>query len=458
VNSIHLQKAKVLFIIGLALLLTCQRPAGPPPGPYAGAELRLEQLSVTCTEVWLKVSLSGVDSAGQGLLRVQLQRDDSTVSDFYFLPPDTIIRDYGLQPGRSYRYRLIRGSGTGSSSPELTITTLDTTSHDFVWEIDTLGDYGSYLKDVWIVDEDDIWVVGYLEKTVYDSAGNSHTSWYDAVHWDGERWEYILFGPAGVIGNGIYAFSDTNIWVATGIIYHWDGHEWQRYHLWDMGILAPEDGGVNKVWGSSPDDVYFVGTGGSIVHWDGAGFEKLESGTEYGLGCVTGTPDGGDVFVCGGSLHPGNLGSILLHIHEGQVETIFETTSIDGGPNDWGYIREMTIIGDTLYLIGAGRDWVAYNYKTGGYEEHMKYTLSAFKGVGPVHIASQGYNDIVVVGDLGELLHFNGLGWYRNDSFKSIFQYQQLVESIAINGNMAVMVGAVFPQGINRGMVVFWRR
>jgi len=39
---------------------------------------------------------------------------------------------------------------------------LDTTSHNFSWDIDTLGLYGSYLNDVAIVDENDIWVVAIL--------------------------------------------------------------------------------------------------------------------------------------------------------------------------------------------------------------------------------------------------------------------------------------------------------
>jgi len=41
---------------------------------------------------------------------------------------------------------------------------MDTTSHNFTWKIDTLGIYGSYLNDVWIVNEDDIWVVGQMRQ------------------------------------------------------------------------------------------------------------------------------------------------------------------------------------------------------------------------------------------------------------------------------------------------------
>jgi len=53
---------------------------------------------------------------------------------------------------------------------------MDTTSHNFIWEIDTLGIGGSYLNDVAIIDENNIWVVGNIE---------TDTATYNAAHWDG---------------------------------------------------------------------------------------------------------------------------------------------------------------------------------------------------------------------------------------------------------------------------------
>jgi len=454
VHSIHLQKAKVLFIIVLVLLLTCQRPSRPPPGPYAGAELRLEQLSVICTEVWLKVSLAGVDSATQGSLEVSLIRNDTLIGNFQFLPPDTIIRDYGLQPGRSYRYRVVRTRGNGSPSPEVMVTTLDTTSHDFVWEIDTLGDYGSYLKDVWIVDEDDIWVVGYLEKTEYDSAGNRHTSWYDAAHWDGERWEFVLFGPAGVIGNGIYAFSDTNIWVATGIIYHWDGHEWHRYHLWDMGILSPEDGGVNKVWGSSPDDVYFVGSGGSIVHWDGEGFEKLESGTDIELTDIYGY-DENNIWACGEDLTDSR--SVILRFDGNRWIKIYERYSNHRNSMTDEYPYSPSAY--TLWMVphsyyfwfvgGVGTYQMSQELQPDSYR--LIDLFEYFDRIGYIRrIRGSANNDIFLVGD-HESIHWNGYTWRRLDAVaKSNRQFR----SVDIYGNFIVICGMEWGEMFSKAIIV----
>lgn len=53
------------------------------------------------------------------------------------------------------------------------------------------------------------------------------------------------------------------------------------------------------VWGSGPSDVFFVGDGGSIVHFDGASYTALDSGTTNDLNDVWGEGATGSVFVVG---------------------------------------------------------------------------------------------------------------------------------------------------------------
>ncbi len=51
----------------------------------------------------------------------------------------------------------------------------DTTSHDYVWRIDTLGIGGSFLKDISILNKNDIWAAGeiiFKDTYTYDSLGN----------------------------------------------------------------------------------------------------------------------------------------------------------------------------------------------------------------------------------------------------------------------------------------------
>ena len=71
---------------------------------------------------------------------------------------------------------------------KLIAETMDTTSYNFIWKIDTLGNYGSYLKDVAVIDENNIWVVGNIRVPDPDSSSNG-TSWKEcnAVQFAGQE-------------------------------------------------------------------------------------------------------------------------------------------------------------------------------------------------------------------------------------------------------------------------------
>jgi hypothetical protein len=67
------------------------------------------------------------------------------------------------------------------------IVQIDTTSHVINWTIDEIGEYGSILRDVAIIDENNIWAVG--EIYLKDTLGNPDPKAYNAVHWDGSKWQ-----------------------------------------------------------------------------------------------------------------------------------------------------------------------------------------------------------------------------------------------------------------------------
>ena len=63
-------------------------------------------------------------------------------------------------------------------------------------------------------------------------------------------------------------------------------------------VAVPVDGpyALTSVWGSSSADVWAVGSGGTIVHWNGAAWAATPSGTRNTLRAVAGSGPG-DVFV-----------------------------------------------------------------------------------------------------------------------------------------------------------------
>ncbi|MFQ6605929.1 MAG: hypothetical protein ACE5D8_10345, partial [Fidelibacterota bacterium] len=148
---------RTLLTAGL-LLTACP---DNPPSHHRDSTIHLEVVNEGTFSVRLKVSVA--DSSDTWTFR--LNRDDSTVAVGSSVRADTILTDNNLLPGHTYRYRAywLDGGEATDSSEEVTAATMDTTSHNFTWEIDTLGNYGSYLNDVAIIDENNIWVVGNIE-------------------------------------------------------------------------------------------------------------------------------------------------------------------------------------------------------------------------------------------------------------------------------------------------------
>ncbi|MCF7797952.1 MAG: hypothetical protein K9N11_07945, partial [Lentisphaeria bacterium] len=313
--------SRVIILTSVMILFSaCQEPEKPEP--YPDSDLVLEKLDVSCTEAWLKLSLTQTDSGATTSIPIILTRDGEATQSFAFTPPETLVVDAGLEPAHSYQYQVQRQSVHDNkvidTSNTLTVTTLDTTSHDFTWTIDTLGDYGSYFNDVAIIDENNIWAVGMVKTDSGD---------FNAARWEGQEWEVLRIAPGGFFGpiTAIWANSGNDIWFGKwGLAFHFDGASFTRF---DPGNSTfPGMPSINTIWGSSPEDVWFVGNGGSIVHYDGSGFQRLESGTEVDLKDITGTPDGDHVFVSGWNQSGGNWSSPLLHIQGNLVDVTYEST------------------------------------------------------------------------------------------------------------------------------------
>lgn len=173
------------LLLSLALLVvSCPTQPTKPPKPG-----NLSLVFQTATAAWLRIQVP--DSTDPAGLRVY--RDNTMIADLATPPGDTVIQDHGLLPHHTYHYQAKRLAGETEQSPGdvLEVTTLDTTADTFMWSVDTLGagNYGSsYLKDVAIINDHDIWAVGEIYVAEYDSTINSPYTVYNAVHWDGAHW------------------------------------------------------------------------------------------------------------------------------------------------------------------------------------------------------------------------------------------------------------------------------
>jgi len=136
-----------------------------------------------------------------------------------------------------------------------------------------------------------------------------------------------------------------------------DGDRWTR-------IESGTDETFWWVWGSGPDDVFFVGTGGYIGHWDGASIQRMESPTTSVLFGVWGA-----------------------------------------GPNDvWA------VGGDPL---GAGERDLIVHYDGSTWST---VTLADPPGVALFKVWGAAADDVWAVGQRGVILHFDGRAWSASDS------------------------------------------
>jgi len=304
-------------------------------------------------------------------------------------------------------------------SNTLTLTTMDTTSHNFVWEFSSFaGEFGlaNWVADIHIVDENDIWIVGSF--TLTDSSTynpQNHQPNYNMGHWNGQKWEMTnIFDAIPLLS--IEYFSEDDIWVTPTYPAHWDGENWTIHLLHQQGIVAS----CENSWGTSSSNIYFIGLEGSIVHYNGSDFTKMESGTDVRFRQITGSPDGEHIYIIGHTEMPGDRETMILEYNDGIWEPFYYTPG--GEPHSIREPEGIYIYGDTLYITHVDGIW-KHNYITK--EDSFDTTLAhLFYEKWGKQIIVQNLNDIVIRRTGNRLSLFNGLNWTIDNAMRDYFGIQ----------------------------------
>ncbi len=264
----------ICLFIWFLLLSSCRNKSVVGPG-FPPLELTTDW--VGSVEVGLRLGTN--DTSGRR--QFEVKRNKTSIFFGPVAAAETTLVDTGLLPIETYRYRAFRWQENEAvdSSNVLTVTTMDTTSHEFVWEKIELGNLGGFFKDVAAISENDVWAVGFLPVQPMSTVDANN-----AAHWDGQSWTLhpILFptfcgssGETAAPAEAVFAFSSDDVWFTNGGTFvQWDGTKFNKICM-ERDFLQ---GGILKIWGTSSVNLFGVGHRGEIIRFDGASWQRMESG------------------------------------------------------------------------------------------------------------------------------------------------------------------------------------
>ena len=419
--------AKYFSLLSLYFLLVSCKITEPKISDI----INLNALDASCTEAWLQLKTQNLTYPAE----ITLTRNDKFIKKVTLQSADTVIYEESLLPSRTYNYQASIPSAISQSNNQsilssniVSVTTMDTTSHDFAWQTYTFGGTGgsSYLNDVAIIDENNIWAVGLIYENGKD---------YNAVHWNGEVWELKRIANDSYPRRIVYAFNENDVWFDGSI--KWDG---ARYSVHNYGFPLDSNGNGwyrNAMWGTSSEDFYVVGNGGNIAHYRNGSWTKIESGTNRDIQDIWGTKN------------------VITQEQElfFSIPTQYSVYKLDGQNNikrleigDNSFFRGMwTKNGLKVYVAGFGIvSGILWNWTV-----EVEGDLLFFKDV-----KGDGNNNVFAAGANGEAAVFNGMRWSRYNEIKN---NNILYNKVAVKGNITAAAGETFGNEIS-GIILIGRR
>jgi trimeric autotransporter adhesin len=204
--------------------------------------------------------------------------------------------------------------------------------------------------------------------------------------------------------SGVWGAAPDDVWIVggdenSGEAWHFDGSSWSA------GTLPADTPLLVWVHGRSAGDVFAVGLDGAAIHWDGAAWTALDSGTDEDLWGVF-AADGGEVWVVGGDADVGDP-LILRSLDDGGT-FVAEALAGDQNPRGattlfkvWGIEDQLWIVGQSGTLLERQGD--AWNFVSAGAEANQDFV--SLHGTGPDHVIIAGGRGNARVGQ------YDGAAW-----------------------------------------------
>ncbi|NUQ81651.1 MAG: hypothetical protein HUU10_08590 [Bacteroidetes bacterium] len=427
-------------ILILITLLACQEPEDAEP-----RNLTLKILDIEPTYVTFSLQIKDLPRPAL----IVMTRDGFWSQTVRVFGTDTVLHDqWDLEPKKSYTWQAHETNGQDytHSSNVVSGTTGDTTSHAFTFSLTELGPSASFVNDVWIVNENNIWVAGEFHDF------SKPDTLYNVLHWDGTTWnkhrlifhlEYAnpdydlnIFGEAA----GVYVTNSGRVWVVgenSGISYTDDwGKKWSViYGLRNMAMTA------NKIWGYGGPEFHVAGYAGGVLYFNGTRFFRLRKTTDLDMVDLWGNSEG--VFVIAGNFDF-NIQPPIVKVQETSLELF--PNKIEGLAN---YQRGIWVTEKHKYLA---------NGSLFRYDKHRKMWFSVHTGSAGVDagaITVRGNSDFDYwIGNGFNLAHFNGGTFKVYPEVYNLGAGRMTFHRLAVKEGLLVAVGFAN----NRDYLVMGRR
>lgn len=175
---------------------------------------------------------------------------------------------------------------------------------------------------------------------------------------------------------------------------------------WAQLETGTSHGYLESVWGSSATDVFVVGLGGAILHYNGSGWTRMESGTDHDLYAVWGSSPT-DVYAAG---YPTPSGSgPILHYDGSAWSQVFGG---DGTSHWYSFYGLWGTSAWDIFVVGEGSETrpsiLHYDGSTWSpVDAGGTYSLVAIWGTSATDIFVAGSD----AGKRPVILHYDGSNW-----------------------------------------------
>lgn len=450
IKQVTAVNTKIIFSFLLIIFSITACNTAEPPNDNQSVNLILEDVS--CTEAWITLTTTNLQLPASVTLKQINPTSDTTSQILNLNTKDSLLYIDSLLPNQTYVFQSVIQS-INQSSNELSITTMDTTSHNVIFETFTFGGQyqSSILYDVALINENSIWAVG--EIYLLDSLGQPVR--YNVVHWNGNEWTlhrimfYTFCGQQhqnAYPASSIIAFSEGEIWIAM----RGDQIAKIENDIQAQTICLPWSFTINKIWGMDSNNLYVVGNESNVAHYQNGQWMRIESGTDVDLKDIYGTRDGENIWISG---YEDFKPTVLLKISNSIIEIVFNTRDYLSGFNPDHISGEITSVwtnsNNFVYVTTPYSLYRKSIYIDPSREEALRFG-DPLSWLGRRSRGTE-INNIFIAGNRGNVHHYNGV------TFKS---YQELANngvtyySLDVKNNLTVLCGQKFENGINDKAII----